>query len=55
MNLVWKFSAPEILQRSAPQPGALLFSALRSKRPSAPANPGPNWLQNRAVLTAAVS
>ena len=33
-------SAPEILQRPAPQPGAPLFGAPRPERPSAPANPG---------------
>ena len=35
-----KISAPEILQRPAPQPGAPLFGAPRPERPSAPANPG---------------
>ena len=34
-------SAPEILQRPAPQPWAPLFGAPRPERPSAPANPGP--------------
>ena len=33
-------SAPEILQRPAPQQGAPLFGAQRPERPSAPANPG---------------
>ena len=37
---VLKLSAPEILQRPAPQPGAPLFGAPRPERPSAPANPG---------------
>ena len=36
---VLKLSAPEILQRPAPQPGAPLFGAPRPERPSAPANP----------------
>ena len=33
-------SAPEILQRPAPQPGAPLFGAPRPECPRAPANPG---------------
>ena len=36
---VLNVSAPEILQRPAPQPGAPLFGAPRPERPSAPANP----------------
>ena len=32
MNVVWKFSAPEIWQRPAPLPGALLFGAPRPER-----------------------
>ena len=32
-------SAPEILERPAPQPGLPLFGAPRPERPSAPANP----------------
>ena len=36
---VLNLSAPEILQRPAPQPGAPLFGAPRPERPSAPANP----------------
>ena len=39
-RLVLKLSAPDILQRPAPQPGAVLFGAPRPERPSAPANPG---------------
>ena len=38
---VLNLSAPEILQRPAPQPGAPLFGAPRPERPSAPANPVP--------------
>ena len=41
IDVVLKPSAPEILQRPAPQPGALLFGAPRPERPSAPANPDP--------------
>ena len=37
---VLNLSAPKILQRPAPQPGAPLFGAARPERPSAPANPG---------------
>ena len=36
---VLNLSAPEILQRPAPQPGAPLFGAPRPERPRAPANP----------------
>ena len=39
---VLNLSAPEILQRPAPQPGAPLFGAPRPERPSAPANPAPD-------------
>ena len=39
-EVVLKLSAPEFLQRPAPQPGAPLFGAPRPERPSAPANPG---------------
>ena len=40
-GLVLNLSAPEILQRPAPQPGAPLFGAPRPEHPSAPANPCP--------------
>ena len=40
---VLNLSAPEILQRPAPQPGAPLFGAQRPERPRAPANPGSRW------------
>ena len=41
INVICNFSAPEFLQRPAPQPGALLFSprAPSCERPSAPASP----------------
>ena len=42
----WKFSAPEILQRPAPKPGALLFGSPRPERLRAPANAG----QGKAAL-----
>ena len=37
MNAVWKFSAPEILQRPESKQGSLPISAPRPERPCAPA------------------
>ena len=56
---ILNLSAPEILQRPAPQQGALPFGAPRPERPSAPANPvhvcaPPSGSQGQAVYDSCV-
>ena len=55
---VLNLSAPDSLQRPAPQQGAPLFGAPRPERPRAPANPGrdrSDWTLVLAIMTAGLS